>query len=308
MMIVKNKVVDWVKKQITALSIAFSNVEKNVFSQKSEELVNGFEKQQRNTQGMLADSLLHGEITQEVKNLRWRTYKILKKSKGISILKNNIDEHGNVYYETKKINDKKILKNIKLDNYDNYPLEMVINNDEITLSRNEIIEQVNTFLADNDDNKKIKSQEFFTINKGDKPINIIRNFYTRFNIENYTKKINVRTISDDKKLLEFYISKYDNEYNKTNNLFIKEVKKLFNNKKVNFIEIEEINFISNNTIGSDDFLYYEYKIDSFDKVIEFDGYYVIKFIVDVIKNGEDILSDYIEVELEKKYKTKEPKK
>mgnify|MGYP000091026429 CR=1 FL=1 len=66
---------------LIALSIAFSNVEKNVFSQKSEELVNGFEKQQRNTQGMLADSLLHGEITQEVKNLRWRTYKILKKSK-----------------------------------------------------------------------------------------------------------------------------------------------------------------------------------------------------------------------------------
>ena len=60
--------------------------------------------------------------------------------------------------------------------------------------------------------------------------------------------------------------------------------------------------------GSEDFLLYSYGDLNFDKIIEFDGYYVIKFKSKVLIDGKDILLDYIEPELEKKYENKERKK
>ena len=52
---------------------------------------------------------------------------------------------------------------------------------------------------------------------------------------------------------------------------------------------------------------YQYDILSFDKIIEFNGYYVIKFKAKVIINGEDILEQHRIEELDKKYETKEKK-
>ena len=52
---------------------------------------------------------------------------------------------------------------------------------------------------------------------------------------------------------------------------------------------------------------YTYKIDSFDKIIEYDGHYVIKFNASVLVDGEDTLEKYRQVELDKKYENKERK-
>jgi len=58
----------WLKNQIARIVISTSNVEKNAFGQNGESLENDISKIQRHTQGMLADSLVNGEITQEVLN------------------------------------------------------------------------------------------------------------------------------------------------------------------------------------------------------------------------------------------------
>jgi hypothetical protein len=50
---------------------------------------------------------------------------------------------------------------------------------------------------------------------------------------------------------------------------------------------------------------FEYKIVKFDKLIEFDGYYVVKFKAEVIKNGESLIEQYREEGLDKKYENKE---
>jgi hypothetical protein len=292
----------WLKNKIAAITFAFSNVEKNIFSQNNEELTSSPKEERRASQGLLSDSLIHGEVTQEVKNLRWRTYKILKSANNNSIVIKGYDENGFPIYTINKTNNKKLLKKIKLDTLDSYELEMVFTNDKIPNGVFELMAEIN-------DKNNLDLIEYLIKNKPEKPLNINRNEYPKFFIENYTKKINIRTINETEKLLEFYIDKYSDEYNKNNNLFLKEIEKIINNKnfKSNFLKFNGVSFITNNTIGSEDFLFYEYEILSFDKIIEFDGNYVIKFKSKVIKNGEDVLVKYIEDELEGKYQRKEKK-
>jgi hypothetical protein len=292
----------WFKNKITALSIAFSNVEKNLLNQDGKNLGEDIKQTRRHLQGTLVDSLLHGEVTQEVKNLRWRTYKILKETQSADIIFNGVDENGLPIYTIVKKNAKKGLAKIKIDSFDDYKLELVVDNSEIS---NSVTEAINDLLKDG----IIGGVEYFATNKGDNPIKIKRIAMPRFCIERYTKKLNVRKINKKKKLLEFYISKYTNEYNVNANLFLKEINKVIKNGShgISFLELDEVSFISNNTAGTNDFLYYSYGNLSFDKIIEFNGHYVIKFFADVNNDGDDILLEYIEPELDKKYKNKESK-
>jgi hypothetical protein len=271
---------------------------------------------------MLADSLIHGEVTQEVKNLRWRTYKILKASDGLSLEYEYTDENGNVIYKTKRFDNKSALRNVKLDTFDDYELEMVFNNDEITISVDDAInynikEYESSVTKPNKDglivtsHGDINSIEYFAINKGLTPINISRIYTPNFLIEKFTKKINIRKIDDTERLLEFYVSKYPDEYNKNNSkAFIKEIEKVIKSgpHNFNFLEFDEVEFVTNKTIGAPDFLHYSYKILKFNKIIEFDGNYIIKFNAEILTDGEDILKEYIENELDKKYNNKEAKK
>lgn len=57
---------NWITNQIARIMFSVSNVEKNALGQKGESLETDINKHQRLTQGQLADSLINGEITQEV--------------------------------------------------------------------------------------------------------------------------------------------------------------------------------------------------------------------------------------------------
>ena len=217
---------------------------------------------------------------------------------------NGFDEEGYpIYSGSTLIPTKQLLKKVKIDNLDNYELEMVFKNIPITMGINEAINQFYT-------GETISAMNYFSTLKQDQPIKIERKNYPKFDIEKYTKKVNIRHIEGNKKMIEFYVSKYEDELNKTSKLFLKEVKKLINDgpRNIDFIEFDEVGFVSENTLGSDDFLCYGYKILSFDKVIEFDGHYVIKFIGELTINGDDLFEKYVELELEEKYKNKESKK
>jgi hypothetical protein len=74
------------------------------------------------------------------------------------------------------------------------------------------------------------------------------------------------------------------------------------------LEIKEVGFITHKTTGADDFLEYKYEITSFDKIIEFNSFYVIKFLANVVIDGNDILEQHRVVELDENYKNKKRKK
>jgi hypothetical protein len=308
----------WIKKKMASLALAMANVEKDMLSQGGG-IGESTNQHRRHRQGSLADDLKQGQVTQQVKELRWRMYKVLEVSKKHKTKVVGYDEDGFMLTETVESKDgSTLLSKAKLDGHDDYPLELIVNNDEITLSVSEAmfgvdgVGKINKDLDDDGNPRatigEVGGEDNESSNKSVRVIMCNRELRTKFEIEKYAKKMNVRTISDTKKLLEFYVSIYPDEYNRKSRFFISEIKKAIKNPRVcDFLNINGVEFISYNTVGSEDMLNFEYKITGFDKIVEFDGYYVVKFKSEVIKNGESIYEKYREKDLDERYKNKEPK-
>ena len=315
------KIKEWLLKKSGSIIISLTNVEKNALGQSGEFMSSDIQHTQKHTQGQVADSLINGEITHEVMNLRWRMYKILQETDSLTTQIIGYEPDGTPITKTSKKDVKKGLKKIKVDSFDDYKLEFVLVNDEIISSGNDVmgnkyidILDKPTINLDDEGNivsathGEISGDEYYFTNKTEKSIVINSEFTRRFFLENFTKKLNIRHISDDEKLLEFYVSIYPDVNNRTSRLFLSELNKIINEgKKSDITNIDEVEFITYKAIGVDDFLEYKYKITSFDKIIAFNGSYVIKFLSKVVINGENITSKYIQNELEEKYKNKEKK-
>lgn len=308
---------NWLKRHVTRFMISTANVEKNAFGQSGETLESDISKVQRHTQGQLADSLKNNIVTQEVLNLKWRTYKIIKATEGVKSIITGYDEDDNPIVKTIKRNPKLGLKKIKVDDFDDYKLEMVLDNSEITLSTADIMGNDNLLILDSvlenyDDEDNIVSASHATINanelmateKGERPIKITRPSPPNFFIENLTKKMNIRKINKKQRLLEFYVSKYPDEYNRTSRLFLSSIKKVIEGARQTFLELDEVEFVTYKTIGVEDFLLYKYNNITFDKIVEFNGFFVIKFKCTVDIDGQDILEKHKVVELDNKYNQK----
>jgi len=316
-----NKIKNWLNKKIAILTLAMANVEKNSLGQSGDMLTTDTAKFKRNTQGTVADDLKQGVITEEVKNLRWRTYKVLQETQGLTAEIIGYDEDGMPIVKTKKVNYKSVLKKIKLEPSDNYPLEMVVDNSEIVISGNEAMDNNYIELLENPnityDDKgeaisathgEIDSNEFFAMNKTEKPIIIERDELPKFKLETYTKKLHIRKINDSKRLLEFYVSMYPDEFNRTTRLFISDVKKAIENPiQSTMLQIKTVNFVSYKTIGVNDFLEFKYNNIEFDKITTYNGHYVIKFVVDIELDGISIFDEHRVETLDKKYENKEKK-
>lgn len=321
----------WLKNKIAAMMIATSSVEKNALGQGGDDLSEQTKQYRRVSQGRLSDDLLRGELTQQVKELRWRMYKIVDEAQKRKTVVVGYDEEGFPITETKYLNEIELyeyntglLKKVKVDDVDEFPLELMVNNDEVTVDGLNTFENINlkelteeelekAISVDDDGNSiktygKIDGETLESNVKSERVISCIRELRSKFEIEKFTKKMNVRSISDTEKLLEFYVSKYPDEFNRKSRLFISEIKKAAKNPRMcDFLDISGVEFISYKTIGVKDLHEFEYKIKGFDKIVDFDGYYVIKFRAEVVKNGISLYDQYKEDELEEKYKNKESK-
>jgi hypothetical protein len=309
---------NWIKNKIAGLLISVANVEKNSFSQGNNLLSDDITKHSEKETGTLMNSLKNNIITQEVMDLRWRMYKVMQESDSLTTKIIGYEIDGTPITKTIKKDIKKGLKKIPMDTYDNYPLEFVIPNDEIVTSGNDVMNNKYIEIFDNPTinfdeegviisatHGEINGEEYYITNKTEKPIIISSENTRRFFLENFTKKLNVRYISENEKLLEFYVSMYPDLYNRTSRVFISEIKKIINDKKKSdIIDINNVDFITYKAIGVNDFLEYKYEIHSFDKIVEYNGNNVIKFIAKPIINGEDITIKFIQDELENKYKNK----
>lgn len=308
-------IVNWIKNKMVAIAIATSGVEKNALNQSGKKLEENVESERKMQSNDLLQALKNGEVNQEVRNLRWRTYKVMNEAQKVKAnlhykYKTNedgtreieLDEDGNMIFDytiekKDKVND---LAHVKVDTSDNYPVEMVVYNDAITKSILSVIENMT---------EGPSSESYYAGNMNDKPIHVIRDFMPKFEIENYTKKLVVRTINETEKLLEFYISKYEDPDNFSTKMLITELKKLMANgpEKINSIEIKEVGFVTHKTVGKSDFLAYGYQITSFDKIVEFDGNYVLKFKTNLLVDGASLFDKFREEELDKLYENKEKK-
>ena len=302
----------WIKNQMMALSLALSSVEKNALSQIGGQLSDNTKMVQRHTQGMMYDSLINGELTEEVKLLRARLYKVIEATDNIRIkgvaFQNELDENPDDEFDENKYSDgvyteheefntsgvivevrdnKTTLSKVKLDSEDDYEPDMVIINEPHTLSSFEGLD--------------INNKQFV-------PLVIRRSFHPRFLLENFITKLVVRKITDQEKLLEFYISKYPKEFDVNSKLFLKYFEKEKDRLKSDLFVMDGVEFITeDNDIGVDYGYLHEFDNLKIQKIIEFDGHYVVKYIGE-LTNVEDVRNFYHDEELDKKYANKEKRK
>ena len=313
--------IDWFKRKMGLLSFAMAKVEKDSLGQNADPLGNVEGMSQTYTKGMLSDSLLRGEITYEVKELRWRLYKVLSESKNVTAAITGYDEDG-LPIVTTLVNNKYDLNKVICDDRDTFNVELVVDNANITKS---VLETFKSSKYDKEETKtygligldtvngsetlgEISFNNMMNLFKDKKTIYVKRDLRPKFELEKYTKKLIVRKINKKEKLLEFYISKYPDQYNRKSRLLITEIQKIMKNPKFSdLLDINKVGFITEKTIGVSDGLEYEYEITGFDKIIEFSGNYVIKFFANIIIDGDNIFEKYKLDELETKYENKEAK-
>jgi hypothetical protein len=125
----------------------------------------------------------------------------------------------------------------------------------------------------------------------------------------FTDKLYVRDIDGKNKLLEFYISRYPNENDRKTNLLVSTLKKAMKNPRVtDMFDIHEVGFITHRSIGAPDFHEYQYKIIDFDKIVEHNGYYVVKFKAEIMVDGVSLVEQYRMGDLDERYENLEMKR
>jgi hypothetical protein len=252
-------------------------------------------------------------------------YKVLAASANVKVTHEQNDE-GNFTYTTEVLNKANELRKIRLDEYDDYPLEMVINNvgkpkashedmDGFKILESDKTTNILSGELNNDSNSgvttsrvvgEISSDEFFTLISSEPKIQIGRECPPKFQLEKYTKKLNIRRIDENTRLLEFYVSKYPNEYDRRSDVFINNVCKISENPRVSsIIDFTGVTFTTYGDTGVHDNKSYKYNNLSYDKTVEFDGHYVIKMRGMVIENGLDLTEKYRMKDLDERYANKE---
>jgi hypothetical protein len=288
---------DWVRNKMINLMLALHKTEANLKTG-DDDIIPNDGKFQSHKQGMLSHSLINGELTQEVMDLRWRTYKVLDNSENLVSTITGYEEDGTPIVKTvAKIANS--LDKFKGDTSDGLDVMLVMNNKVLGKG-------VNDANLTSDDN--VKFDEYLTNTSSNKSIFVNREGLQQFEIEKYTKKLVVKAKEEDKVLLEFYVSKYPDPDDRRSRLFLSELDKVIKGKRTSSItDITEVYFISEKTLGANDNLEFEFKIDHYDSTTEYDGHYLIKFVASKVTYGDSITEKYKMEDLEKRYENKEKK-
>lgn len=238
----------------------------------------------------VSKALLKGEVTQQVEELRYRTYLIDRESKEYKYiaptlaLRENKDDSKFVSYE----------------NSDNLEIVTVQPNDML-------IEN----LIDGFKDIEVEDESADNINLGDFKkgknyhIKLYRDYISRFKLEEYTKRLVVRKFDDSHYMLDFYVSKYPNPEDIKSKGFVREIEKIRDEKiKSDILDIKKVYFITNHAYKKVDMLEYEFNNLIFESIGEFDGHYIVRFKANVVKDGLDLTKQYYSKSMDEKYKNK----
>jgi hypothetical protein len=316
------KIANWLRNQAAGLLMSVANVQKDSLGQDGTNATQRTSStEQKQSAKTLLEALIKGEMNKEVRDTRYRMYKVEQAAKHLKATASNFESEDFNYKDVTltRVNSWDALKKVKTDTSDSYPLEIVIYNGDSTLSFNEVKEKMidveSTIINEkDDDNKEEIEKSIFTVGdvnsliKANNNIIVARDEVPQFFIEDYTKKIMIKKISDTKKLIEFYVSKYPIEEAKNSKLFINEIIKIINGKRSNITALTELGFLTYNAVGVNDYLEYQFTIDEFKNIVEFDGSYVFKFFGTTVVDGFNVIDKYKEEDLDEKYKNKEARK
>lgn len=236
---------NWIKRGVVSFTLATAKVEQDSLSQSDEGVGNDNGIVRPYYKNQLMSDLKEGRLTQEVKKFREHHYKLLRESEKFKVV---WSDGG---FEMLKENDVKGLKNAKGDPYDRYQVEVTVDN-----------KSINTGTYDTNQTRVVKVQRGTT---------------SKNKIEEHSELVLVRDIDGKNKLIEFYVPTYTQDRG-----VISEIRNLSSNPRVtDFININKLYF----TTPGGNPLEFEYKMLAFDKIVEWNGNYIVKMFAECTKNG-----------------------
>lgn len=249
----------------------------------------------------VAKDLLRGEVTQQVEELRYRTYKVDREAKKF--------EYFSPYAAIK--GDKDDSKFVQYDNSDNLKL--------VTIQ--EVRRQVSTVFAgienvDFDKDSYLDDKGRLCVNVGkfeDKKeynIEIERDNNPRFKIEDYVTRLVVKEEDKEKEnyVLDLYVSKYPISDTIPAIYFVKECENIMNGyRKSDVLDILRLKFVTSHAYLLDDMIEFRFDKIFFRDILEYDGHYILKFRAHAYVNGKDLTDEFYSDTMAKKYENKEKK-
>ena len=289
-----NKVWFNIKLFLMNFTYATKNTETQLFTQGGVDSVSGgVVIGQDATQGThaLSKALLKGELTEDAKQLVYRTYKVDREAKKYK------------YFAPTLALKKKEGKDNKFVSYDKSDgLEVITIQYNYALSEDvlDAIKQIENGGRGNRTKYKFE---------------IKRNFVPRFRIEEFIKKVVVKRLDETHAILDFYFSKYPERFFKSSEdktfrskAFIHEIENIRDNGvKSDILEMEQMRFITSHAYKQEDLIEFVFRNLWFKEVAEFDGDYILRFKASIEHDGYDLTDAYYNKTMDEKYKNKEKK-
>ena len=283
--------IKWFKNFFTGLLVSFYLTEKKILAP-NDELGDIVSISQGINEGRLSDDLMKGKLTEEAHRLRWRMYKVMGHSRN-----KEVSSDGNGQVISTNIDHRKKIKKLDILKPDGEVVVCLFNK-KITLSLEEIGEIEKSITKSDLDNKLRTKRRIY----------VSRDYFPKFEIENYADRLVVSKNDDNLINLDFYISRYPDIYDKRTPFLVKEIEKAkVKPRFCDMLNIKTAGFITNNDVGTEDFLEFLFNIKSFIGVKDYKGYYILRFLGESVINGESVVTDYINNELENKYEKVERK-
>jgi hypothetical protein len=290
----------WLKKilhNIESFFINFAfatkNTETQIFTQGGVDSANGgIIMSQDVTQGThaLSKALLKGELTEEVKQLRYRTYKVDREAKKYKYFAPTLA------LKKKEGKDNKFVSYDKSDGLDVITIQYNYALSEDTL---DAINQIEN--GGRGEKTKYKFE-------------IKRNFVPRFRLEEFLKKVVVKRLDETHAILDFYFSQYPERFFNTSDdksfrskAFINELKRIRNGGKSDVLDMEQMRFITSHAYKKDDLIEYVFRNLWYRETVEFDGDYILRFKASIEHDGYDLTASYYNKTMDEKYKNNEKK-
>ena len=248
---------------------------------------------QQVVQNRVSQALLKGEVTQEVEELRYRTYKVDRESKSYEYFSPTLAKKRNE-------NDSKF---VHYENSDNLPIVTIQPNKQKVET---VIDALKDVKLETDKNKEVNVNvgEFKQIKKYN--INITRGDFTpRYKLEEYTKRLVVKKLKPvHKYVLDFYVSKYYDMSDIKSKGFVREVEKIMNEGlRSDITDIKKVNFVTEHAFKLDDMIEFTFKYLTFQNIIEYDGHYIFRYKA-TLKQQHDMLNDFYSKSMDEKYQKK----
>ena len=294
------KLRDRINAYWTGFFYGLKDANDTVFTQAGIDNSVGTEIQQQVTENRVSKDLLKGEVTQQVEELRYRTYKVDRESKQFEY-----------FSPTKAIRfDKQDSKFVKYDNSDNLELITIQPNHANTANiydGTKDVDFLNAKLVDGQGNVSINLGHFDVENKYN--IEIERDFMPRFKLETYTTRLVVKKLDDeDNMILDFYVSKYPQEKDMKSIYFIKEVEKLMSGyKQSDITSMIRVSFVTSHAYGLNDMIEFRFDHIYYKGILEYDGHYILKFKAHAYVNGKDQTDEFYSKSMDEKYRNNEKK-